>query len=174
MRKRILIGAAVLLLAAVWIGGRMMGPSESAGDRRVLRRVSEDLGIDAREGTVLSHKDTHGGMGGDGHTFTVISFSNDQCLHSLQGNGAWRPLPLTENLSVLLYGNERRAPALTDEEGKCRIPVIAEGYYTFRDRHPEAEDPDSDLDIFRRYSFNYTVGLYDTGTDTLYYLKTDT
>ncbi len=93
-------------------------------------------------------------------------------MHSLQGN--WNPLPLTENLSVLLYGNKTWAPALTDEEGKNPIPVIEEGYYIFRDRHPKATGPASDFGIFRRPSFNYTIGLYDTGTKTLYYFKEDT
>lgn len=171
MRKRIWMGAAVLLLAAVWIGGQKMGPPMS--DVWTLRQVSRDLGVSVREGTIVSHEDTHGAMS-DGNTLTVVSFSDGHCLRSIQGNGSWKPLPLTENLSVLVYGNERRSPWLRDEEGKNPIPVIAEGYYFFRDRHSEAEDPASDFGLFRRNSYNFTVGLYDAGTDTLYYLKGDT
>ncbi len=173
MKKLVFVLLAIAALAAgLWATWQMFRPGGALGDEAVLRRVSKDLGVSAQRGTVLSHEDTHGGMGGDGHTFTVVSFSDDHCLHSLQGN--WNPLPLTENLSVLIYGSKTRGPALTDEEGKCRIPVIEEGYYIFRDRHPEAEDPTSDFEIFRRPSFNYTIGLYDTGTKTLYYFKEDT
>ncbi len=171
MRKRILIGAAALLLAAVWIGGQMLGPSMS--DVWALRQVSRDLGVSVRGGTVLSHEDTHSAMS-DGNTLTVVSFSDDHCFRSVQGNGDWKPLPLTENLSLLVYGSQSRGPWLKDDEGKNPIPVITEGYYFFRDRNSEAVDPDSDLDIFHRYSYNFTVGLYDAGTDTLYYLKADT
>lgn len=173
MKKRISVWLAIAALAAgLWTARQMSRPGNALGDSAVLRAVSKDLGVSAQHGTVLSHEDTHGGMGNDGHTFTVISFSDDHCPRGLQGN--WNPLPLTENLSVLLYGGKTRGPALTDEEGKCRIPVIEEGYYTFRDRHPEAEDPTSDFAIFRRHSFNYTIGLYDTETKTLYYFKEDT
>lgn len=173
MKKRIFgILAIAALAAGLWAAWQMSRPGNDLGDSAVLRAVSKDLGVSAQRGTVLSHEDTHGGMGGDGHTLTVISFSDDQCLHSLQGN--WTPLPLTENLSVLLYGSKTRGPALTDEEGKNPIPKIEEGYYIFQDRHPKATDPASDVEIFRRHSYNYTIGLYDAGTNTLYYFKEDT
>lgn len=172
MKKRIFgILAIAALAAGLWAAWQMFRPGGTLGDGAVLRTVSKDLGVSAQRGTVLSHEDTHGAMS-DGHTFTVVSFSDDRCLHSLQGN--WNPLPMTENLSVLIYGSKMRGPALTDEEGKCCIPVIEEGYYIFRDRHPKATDPTSDFEIFRRASFNYTIGLYDTGTNTLYYFKEDT
>lgn len=67
-----------------------------------------------------------------------------------------------------------RCTALTDREGNCRIPVAEEGYYLFRGRHPETENSDGDFEIFLRYPFNHTIGLYDTKTDTQYYSKEDT
>lgn len=175
MRKKALLGiaAAVVLAAWGWAGwqtARRIDPQYADG--LALEEVSKALGVNVRDGELVSHEDTHGGMGNDGNTFSVVSFPDGRCLRRVEGS--WKPLPLTENLRMLLYGGESRSPWLSGVDGENPLPVIENGYYTFRDRHAEAADPYSDFEIFRRASFNFTVGLYDTDTGTLYYLKADT
>ena len=50
------------------------------------------------------------------------------------------------------------------------MPEIREGYYRLIDRHAEA----GESDILERSSFNFTLALYDTGADTLYFFELDT
>jgi len=44
----------------------------------------------------------------------------------------------------------------------------------FVDRHSESKDIHSDIDLFSRHSFNFTIALYDVDSNTLYYYEFDT
>ena len=61
-------------------------------------------------------------------------------------------------------------PYLTGEEWDPLVPEIREGYYRLIDRHAQA----GESDILDRHSFNFTLALYDTETDTLYFCELDT
>ena len=54
------------------------------------------------------------------------------------------------------------------------LPRVSEGYYFFRDRFPEAEDPTDPAGALERGAFNYTVALYDEQSRSLYYYEMDT
>ena len=49
------------------------------------------------------------------------------------------------------------------------LPEIQNGYYRLIDRHS-----DTDTGILDRYSFNFTLGVYDSDTNTLYCCEVDT
>lgn len=138
----------------------------------------EALDVDISSGTVIADADTHGGFHGDGTTFLAIQFDDTVCLDSIEGNPAWKPLPLSENLTALAYGLEKGTsaygPYLTDEDGDPFFPVIANGYYFFEDRHSESTDPKDDADVLNRHSFNLTLAIYDADTDVLYHCEIDT
>ena len=57
---------------------------------------------------------------------------------------------------------------------KADIPEIEEGYYYFIDRFSETKDKYSDEDLLNRYSFNFTIVLFDNKTNILYYYEFDT
>ena len=50
------------------------------------------------------------------------------------------------------------------------IPEIRAGFYRLIDRHAQA----GETDLLGRASLNFTLALYDTDTDTLYYFEMDT
>ena len=54
------------------------------------------------------------------------------------------------------------------------IPQIENGYYYFYDRHDEATDPYDDSEFLARFSFNFTLAIYDSDTNTLYLCEYDT
>ena len=58
---------------------------------------------------------------------------------------------------------------LSDWDWNPLVPDIQNGYYRLIDRHSDRE-----TDILDRYSFNFTVGLYDTDNNTLYFCELDT
>lgn len=78
----------------------------------------------------------------------------------------WRPLPLSENLSRIVYGD------YTDSEPP--IPEIESGYYLFVDRHDEAENANDDGALFDRASIDMSLFLYDVDNEMLYYYEYDT
>ena len=49
------------------------------------------------------------------------------------------------------------------------IPKIENGYYFFKDRQA-----DKDKEILDRYSFNFTVAVYDNDNNKMYFCELDT
>ena len=65
-------------------------------------------------------------------------------------------------------------PYLTDDNNNPVIPQIENGYYYFLDRHSRSVDSYDDSDVLDRYSFNFTIAIYDADNDILYYVEFDT
>lgn len=93
-------------------------------------------------------------------------------------NEGWNKLPLTDNLNVVVYGKESPSeslgPYVTDDDGKTIFPVVENGYYFFMDRHSESKGINDDTNILNRYPFNFTIAIYDTDNQTIYYCEFDT
>ena len=159
----LLFGLALLLTAC--------GPQEPQ------KTISKELGIDVSQGTVAIDFDSHGGFHGDGVACAALQFSDARALEQIEKSGQWRKFPLEETVQALVYGIEegtsRIGPFLTDEEGNSLVPEIREGYYLLIDRQAEPGKA-TGADMLHRSSFNLTLGLYDTATQTLYYCKLDT
>ena len=51
---------------------------------------------------------------------------------------------------------------------------MEEGWYSFVDRHSESTDSSDDTNLLSRFSFNFSLAVYDAATDRLYYLEFDT
>lgn len=142
--------------------------------------ASEALSLDLSAGSEISSYDTHSGNG-DGTSCMVLSFQDDAVLEQIQASDAWHPLPVDQTTQVLVYGFSEETsdaswqigPFLTDDSGNPLVPAIQNGYYFLLDRQAkDGKAPGSD--ILDRGSFNFTFGLYDTDTDTLYCCELDT
>ena len=142
--------------------------------------ASEALSLDLSAGSEVSSYDTHSGNG-DGTSCMVLSFQDDAILEQIQASDAWHPLPVDQTTKVLVYGFSEETgetswqigPYLTDDSGNPLVPEVQNGYYVLLDRQAEdCKAPGSD--ILNRSSFNFTFGLYDTDTDTLYCCELDT
>ena len=77
-------------------------------------------------------------------------------------------------LELAAYGSAERGPLAALDDGTAAIPPVGSGYSWFRDRHRESEDPADPAGLFDRYSYNFDLAVYDTDTDTLYYVALDT
>ena len=139
------------------------------GKRGEAARV---LGLDLSAGTEISNYDTHGGNS-DGTTCIAYRFNNDTVLQEIRSSSEWSEFPLDDTVQALVYGfsdgTTQIGPMLNDNEGHPIVPEIQNGYYLLIDRQNDAT-----ADILHRYSFNFTLGLYDTDTNTLYFCKLDT
>lgn len=169
--KRITI---VLMLVMIFVAG--------CNKNDILSEMSENMEIDVSNGTIVNDTDSHGGFHGDGLRVAQISFDDDTILEEIENSDHWSTMPLSENITALVYGiayeeeNSEKSvgPYLTDEEGKTVIPEIQNGYYYFYDRHPECKEPYEDMDVLGRGSFNFILALYDTDNKVLYYVEFDT
>lgn len=113
-------------------------------------------------------KDTHGGFHGDGEALAKFYFSNNQAqkfISKIKTNSHWNKYPMPEKLQNCIPDNT--------EEG-IKIPNINDGYWFFLDRSSKAMEKYDYHEIFDRYSFNYTIAIFDINTDTLYIYSLDT
>ena len=134
----------------------------------------EYLGFSKQDFTVLEEQDTHGGFHGDGSYYLILDCSDNRET-ALGIVDTWDELPLSENLELAMYGGEKNGMAYGYEFSKeAHMPKIQNGYYCFKDRQSEAHDSSDDSQLLSRYSFNFSLGVYDSDTDTFYYFELDT
>ncbi len=164
MRKAVFVLFSLLLML----------PLSACNSERGKEEVAAALGIDVSGGTETEHTDTHGGFHGDGTTFIALHFSDEACLNEIESSASWKPLPLSENLETLVYGQASGGPVLTSDKGDPLFPQVENGYYYLWDRHDESENRQDDSDLLQRASFNFTLALYDADAKTLYYCAFDT
>lgn len=144
-----------------------------------MARISKTLDLALAQGNLIENVDTHSGSHGDGDSLQTWTFADDSLLKQIQADSAWKSFPLTENLEALLYG-------VTYDEGLSvtvvgpyvsfseeQLPRVEHGYYYFVDRQTESEQQNSDEQILERVSYNFSIAIYDTDTDTLYYVEAD-
>lgn len=166
MKKMVLLLAAFLLLGAV-----------GCGSENYERTIHEELGINVSDGIKEIYADTHGGFRGDGNTYVVLQFLDDDVRKQIEEDPQWKEFPLDETVRALLYGTEDsghvQGPYFKDRDGKAVVPEIENGYYRLIDRQEETIKAEEE-DILSRYSMNLTIGIYDIDADKLYFCKIDT
>lgn len=133
--------------------------------------LSKELGVDVSAGEKRIEFDSHGGFHGDGITYLELSFevgAGRRLEREILASRLWSVLPLSENLDKLA---ENAMPREGDYESPS---AVKRGYYCFIDRHSESTDPQNDAGVMSRYSSNYTLAVYDTEKNILYYVALDT
>lgn len=145
----------------------------------ITDEISKTIGIDLADVEYVTRIDTHGGFHGDGSTIVTIPMSSQSVLQQINSNSNWHPLPLTENLTAVVYGitdgTSTIGPYITvDDTRNPAVPEISNGYYFFLDRHSQSTDPHDDTNVLSRASFNLTIAVYDSDTEMLYFLEFDT
>ena len=142
---------------------------------RALRTIGKTLDLDLSNADLIQYQDSHGGFHGDGETFAVITLPRIAALEaeSRMSYGApwWRPLPLTEELERVLYGDGENKALFLSGIGDPLLPEVKNGWYFFYD---EQGTPYVEESLFSRSSFNFTLAVYDPAHYTLYYFVLDT
>ena len=159
--KKIRFAALLLLIILL--------PTLCAGcaQRREIRSVEKELGIDLDGAKLIAHSDTHGGFLGDGTMMKVLD------AETLAVPDEWQELPMDQTAQALAYGCMTEdgfcGPMLTDEKGDPLLPEIGKGRWKLIDRQENAEGS-----LLERYSFNFTLAVYDAENGLLYVLRMDT
>lgn len=125
--------------------------TEESGQRAMeqgVKSAGRELGVSLTDGTPLYYQDDHGGLQGDGNTFLTVSFEEPP-----EWLADWEPLTGAEDL--IRRANRRL--------GEDYFPEPGQGRYFFADRSPDGSPS----------LWNFTLAVYDSSRDTLYYLKFD-
>ncbi|HIT31473.1 MAG TPA: hypothetical protein IAC25_01355 [Candidatus Enterenecus stercoripullorum] len=120
--------------------------------------VSGSLGLDASQAEEIVYTDDHGGWLGDGLTHIVLTFPEGGLLGQLRRDARWNLLPMDGTTQALL--------SYVNGEELVQIP---QGYFRLIDRHSDTQTP-----ILSRYSYNFTLAVYDEQQRTLHYFELDT
>lgn len=133
------------------------------------------LGISYDNATLVKEYDNHQGGFGDGITYNEYSFRECPVTDKVLSDSHWHKFPVSENVTAIFYGSDNRAPYVTREnDDKPLTPKVENGYYFFYDRHSESKNTADDTDVFSRVSVDFTVAIYDTDKNILYYCEYDT
>ena len=139
-----------------------------------IGETTEHFGFAKKDFSVVEELDTHGGFRGDGSYYLILDCSNNK-EKALKKVEDWNKLPLSENLNLIMYGGEKDGVTYGYELAKeAHIPKIENGYYIFEDRSSESTDSADDTELFDRYSFNFSIAIYDSDTNKMYYFEFDT
>lgn len=94
-----------------------------------------------------------------------------QLTEQLQNTDGWKTLPLEEELELLMYGGSRGGSSygyyFADKAG---IPKVENGGYYFIDRQQDTER----AGLLYRRSYNFSLAIYDSDENILYYCEIDT
>ena len=137
----------------------------ACGKSDALSRVCAECETDLHGGVIEAESDSHGGFHNDGCLQLIIQYDESFDTNDMESNPHWHTLPLAGSLRTFVY---------QPYDEKLSIPEIKNGYYYFRDRHSESSDPYDDGELLDRYSFNFTLAIFDCDTKKLYFIKYDT
>ena len=156
----------------------VMTGCSAAKEKSISSEISEAIGVDVSAGEVISKSDSHGGFHGDGSAVIEIQLKDTSISDQIKDNEDWNALPLTENLTALVYGIQKEdssvGPMIHSGDGAPVIPEVENGYYYFLDRHSQSTNPKDDSGVLGRASYNFTIAIYDADCQTLYYMELDT
>ena len=137
-------------------------------------RKNEYFGFKTSEFALSKEEDTHGGIHGDGSYYLILDCSEKSGM-AREIIKDWKTLPLTENLQLLMYGGEKDGVKYSyDFAEEAHWPVVQNGVYKFFDDQNEAVDKSDDTNLFNRYSFNFSIAMYDLDSNIFYYYEIDT
>ena len=168
----LILGVFILSISSLlFVGYLVFGETH---EDNYFRLMKEDSNIELSSCKIIEDDDSHGGFLGDGITKRIYDCSDSNI--KISNLKKWKELPLSENLSIEIYGG-------TTKDGKQylskeKLPKIENGYYYFIDNRSQedndVEDIHSDEILLERASQNYILGIYDIDIDRFYYYEVDT
>ncbi|OHW62027.1 hypothetical protein EUAN_14750 [Andreesenia angusta] len=157
MKKRH-ITIAVLLIFSLIVGYIIYYNS-------INRKISRDLDSDIPITLQFEYEDTHGGFLGDGATIAEAKLEDSHIRDIVEKSERdWMKTPMPLEIQRRVYGNEFE---------EALIPKVDNGYWTFLDRYRLNNELDTEPNVYYEHTGNYSLGVIDLDTNTLYYIKFD-
>lgn len=172
-KKGFIVLLLVVLVAAV--GGYVFYNQQSAA-KGPIAKIENDLYLENVKGKLVTSWDNHAGLSASGSAYAELQLKGESVAQQIAQSDAWKPLPMDEAMQVFVYGltkdGKRQGPIFCDDHQNPVFPQVAQGYYCFADRSPDAEGNDAAAALARGVQ-NVSFGLYDADTNTLYYGELD-
>lgn len=154
MKKIIMLFITIFILAGCNIGRK--------------EYISKIIELNLKDCSIKYEKDTHGGFLGDGDYFARIG-----CPSARNFSSNWKSLPLSTAIEDVMNIKQCDNECKTVFE-KYNIPEVKNGFYYFLDRHSDSKDKYSDTEINNRLSYNFSIAIYNSDNNILYYYELDT
>lgn len=143
----------------------------SCGTPAPDKGLEQNFGFDPSDYIMVDELDTHGGFHGDGYRRIILDCSQN-AVTAREIVKDWKSLPLSDPLEEVMYGGEDGGYHFAE---RAMWPTFENGVYKFVDRQADpAEDRSDDSALLGRYSFNFSIAVYDMDSDFLYYFEMDT
>lgn len=147
------------------------------GGKNMNAYIGKQIGLSLPNCAKIKYTDTHGGNG-DGDLYAVVSFPDSKTAAQFSGSLAkadW-PTKFTDDMVPWFYGGAivtKGEASSTDgyfRDMNLDVPKVKNGYFFYRDRYREQYgEPCS----FAPYTWNFTMAVFDSDTDTLYFIEGD-
>lgn len=133
------------------------------------------FGVDVGGAEIIADSDSHGWLG-DGERLLELKFSGDSAEAEIAE--LWRPLPASEKVEAIIWGTEYEQDGEKFGVGPyilSDIPKPQNGWYYFEDRTEPAggEVSDSAAALYLSPPRNFTLAVYDSDENILYYVDFD-
>lgn len=139
-------------------------------------KMGEYVGVDISAGVVELYYASGRGIHGDGSDYMALVFNQtegaalEQMLAETQG---WHQLPINDVIGSIFCGKTD----CTSANHIFRVPEVDTGWYFFRDtynaNHGENDENQWEVEGRTRLPQNFTAGIYDSETNTLYLFDFD-
>ena len=146
--------------------------------KKDIERTSELLKIDLSGGKYLKRIENHSGFLGDGDYYAQIKFDDSvRIIESIENNNNWKKTPLPKSILYILNDDEENDRFSFNIDKKMFFPKMKDGYYFFLNRSDEFEEPENknpDFIFTWKWSYNFSIALFDLDTCILYLYELDT
>ena len=131
------------------------------------------FGFTKKDFSVLEEFEDYGGFPADGSHYLILDCSANK-KKALEIIKEWKKLPLSKNLNIVMFGEEKDGIIYGYELAKeAHIPKIKNGYYIFENSQLKGKDKSDDSELLNDYSLNFEIAVYDCDTDKMYYFEFD-
>ena len=163
MKEKVKWLLAVVLVCLAGCGaadGENYQNADASTKHTLLQYVSQKTEVDVTQGDISFGFDSHGGFHGDGTLYLEIKMP-DSFEERLNHASLWSELPLTEKIAAACHMEIDKHHG---KDNETIIPEVENGFWYYLDRSP---------DISVELPLNYTIAVYDSNTDVLYYCDVD-
>ncbi len=131
------------------------------------------FGFTKKDFSVVEEFEDYGGFPADGSHYLILDCSTNK-QKALEIIKDWNKLPLSKNLNIVMFGEEKDGLIYGYELAKeAHMPKIENGYYIFEDSQLKSNDSSDDSEFLNRSFFNFEIAVYDCDTDKMYYFEYD-
>lgn len=161
--KKILLIVALLLSLLLSFGC-------TNAEKPKQKTLDAEFGFSQEDFTVVEEYDTHAWMG-DGRYYLTLDCSNnvDKANEVVKD---WQKLPFTEDIKLIMYGDVQHGSFYERKDSNTKFPEIENGSYMVVNRHNGGEAEQVD-DLPYMSSNNFTIAVYDSDTNKMYYFEYD-